>query len=256
MNAKELFARLCEYAPIKLSDELVALENGYDNSGIILDCDTDTKKVLFCLDLTHESVDYAIGKGCGIIVTHHPAIYRPIKGLNEQNPLLRCAFSGISVISMHLNLDCAREGVDFCLSKGLGGNDIKILTKLGEDVGYGRVASVNATAGEIFELYKKEFSTEKAWLYGDENQKITKIASFCGSGLGEKEVDEAIENGAQIVVSADIPHHVLLSALEKGLCVLSCTHYSTENYGMKKFAEHFAKILKEKIYFFDDERFV
>lgn len=256
MNAKELFAKLCEYAPIKLSNDLVALENGYDNSGIILDLDLDAKKILFCLDLTHESVDYAIGKGCGIIVTHHPAIYRPIKRLNEQDPLLRCAVSGISVISMHLNLDCAREGIDYYLSKGLGGNDLEILSKLGEDVGYGRVASVNATAGEILNNYKKEFCTEKAWLYGDENQKITKIASFCGSGLGDKEVEDALENGVQMVVSADIPHHVLLPAIEKGLIVLSCTHYATENYGMKKFADYFAKVLNEKIYFFDDERFV
>ena len=256
MNAKELFVKLLEYAPIKLSDELVALENGYDNSGIILDCDLDTKKILFCLDLTHESVDYAIGKGCGIIVTHHPAIYRPIKRLNEQDPLLRCAVSGISVISMHLNLDCAKEGIDYCLAKGLGGIGINILSKLGDGVGYGRIFSVNALAGEVLENYKKEFATEKAWLYGDKNQKITKIASFCGAGLGDKEVEEALENGADMVVSADIPHHVLLVAIERGLSVLSCTHYSTENYGMKKFADYFAKTLHEKIFFFDDERFV
>lgn len=256
MNAKELFAKLCEYAPIELSDKLVQIENGYDNSGIILDCDLDAKKILFCLDLTHESVDYAIGKECGIIVTHHPAIYSPIKRLNEQDPILRCAISGISVISMHLNLDCAKEGIDHCLSKGLGGEDITILTKLGEEVGYGRVATVNATAGEIFERYKSEFATEKAWFFGDKNQKITKIASFCGSGFGFKELEETLRAGAQMVVSADIPHHVLKEAIEKGLCVLSCTHYSTENYGMKKFFEFFEKELKEKIYFFDDERFV
>lgn len=256
MNAKELFTKLCEYAPIELSDKLVAVENGYDNSGIILDCDLDTKRILFCLDLTHESVDYAIGKECGIIVTHHPAIYSPIKRLNEKDPLLRCAINSISVISMHLNLDCAETGIDYCLSKGLGGENITVLTELGEGVGYGRLASVDATAGELLEQYKKEFCTEKAWLFGDKNQKITKIASFCGSGLGFKEVDSALKNGAQMVVSADVAHHVLKEAIDAGLCVLSATHYSTENYGMKKAFEHFDKNLKEKIYFFDDERFV
>ena len=256
MNAKELFAKLCEYAPIELSNKLVELEDGYDNSGIILDCDLDTKKILFCLDLTHESVDYAIGKECGIIVTHHPAIYSPIKRLNEKNPLLRCAVNSISVISMHLNLDCAKNGIDYYLSKGLGGEDITILTELGDGVGYGRVASVDATAGELLERYKKEFLTEKAWLFGDKNQKITKIASFCGSGLGLKEIDFAMKNGAEILISADVSHHVLKEAIELGLCVLSCTHYSTENYGMKKVFEYFNDNLKEKIYFFDDERFV
>lgn len=256
MNAKELFEKLCEYAPIELSNRLVELENGYDNSGIILDCENDTKKILFCLDLTHESVDYAIGKECGIIVTHHPAIYRPIKRLDGTNPLLRCAISNISVISMHLNLDCAKLGIDQWLSKGLGGNNIKILTELGDCVGYGRVADVDKMAGEILRDYKNEFGTEKAWLYGDFNQKITKIASFCGAGLDDEGIEQAVENGAQMVVSADISHHVLISAIERGLCVLSCTHYATENYGMKRVSQFFGENLKEKIYFFDDERFI
>jgi putative NIF3 family GTP cyclohydrolase 1 type 2 len=58
-----------------------------------------------------------------------------------------------------------------------------------------------------------------------------------------------------MVVSADIPHHTLLHAIESGLSVISCSHYSSENYGMKRVAEFFGKQLKEKIYFFDDERF-
>ena len=95
------------------------------------------------------------------------------------------------------------------------------------------------------------------WIYGDKNKRITKYASFCGAGLGDEEVEQAIAAGAELVVSADIPHHVLLNAIQKGLCVLSCTHYGTENYGMKKFSEKCAAEIKNlKIYFFEDERFI
>lgn len=256
MTCREFFTLINEYAPVTLSDELCKKENGYDNSGIIIDGNIDTDKILFCLDLTDKSVDYAIEQGCGIIVTHHPAIYHPIRRLGENTPILRCANHNVAVISMHLNLDCAKEGIDYWLAKGVGDKILKILEPLGEDVGYGRLSEVNATAGEIFKRYKSNFETEKVMLYGDENAKITKIASFCGAGLGDGEIEKAIENGAQLVVSADIPHHVLISALDKGLLVLSCTHYSTENYGMKKFADYFGSKLKEKIYFFGDDRFV
>ena len=254
MNCKELFLKLNEYAPIELSYKMN--ERGHhDNSGIIIDCQNQADKILFCLDLTKSSVAYAIEKGCGIIVTHHPAIYRPIKNLLDEAPVLTCAKNNISVISMHLNLDCAEFGIDHYLAHGLGGRDVKILDVLGDKVGYGRSYTLDKTAGEIFEAYKQEFNTQRAMLYGDKNKRIIKVASFCGAGLGDEEVEIALKNGIDMVVSADIPHHVLLHAVESGLTVISCSHYSSENYGMKKVAEHFCNQLKEKIYFFDDERF-
>ena len=140
MNYREVYAKLCEYAPIELSDKLVDLDNGYDNSGIIVGNTGDVKKILFCLDLTGESVKAAIEKDVNLIVTHHPAIYRPIKSISEDSALYACVKNNIAVISMHLNLDCAETGVDYCLAEGLGGKIIGILTPLGENVGYGRMS--------------------------------------------------------------------------------------------------------------------
>ena len=254
MNAKELFVKLNEYAPIKLSYDMIA-KGHHDNSGIIVDCQNHTDKILFCLDLTTKSVEFAIKNGCGIIVTHHPAIYRPISNLLGDAPILTCAKNNISVISTHLNLDCAKYGVDYYLSKGLGVENPVILDDFGNCEGYGRVGDINLSATEIYENYKREFNTDKALLYSDGNRKISRLASFCGAGFGAEEVEIAVNNKVDMVVSADIPHHVLILAIEKGIAVLNCSHYSTENYGMKKFAENIDKQIDEKIYFFDDERF-
>ncbi len=254
INCKQLFEKLNAYAPIQLSYDMNA-RGHHDNSGIILDCENDTEKIVFCLDLTKESVKFAIENGCGIIVTHHPAIYRPIYNLKGDDAILTCAKEKISVISMHLNLDCAKEGIDHFLAKGLGGEKIEILDVLGDGVGYGRIYSVDTTANDVYSNYKRTFNTDKVLLYGENDAKITKIASFCGAGLDYAEIESAIKNGAQMVVSADISHHVLLRAIESGLSVLNCSHYSSENYGMKKVAEYFGKKLNEKIFFFDDKRF-
>ena len=256
MKYRELYKKLLKYAPMEISDRFVA-EGAYDNSGMILETDKDIKTVVFCLDLTENSVEYAIEKGAEAIVTHHPAIYRPVKNLLDGSAVLKAANAGIGVISNHLNLDGAKEGIDYFLAKGLGGEIVGILDDFGNGEGYGRVSLVNSTVCEIAERYKREFRTEKVWIYGDKNKRITKIASFCGAGLGDEEVEQSIEAGAELVVSADIPHHVLLNAVQKGLCVLSCTHYGTENYGMKKFSEKCAAEIKNlKIYFFEDERLI
>ena len=92
--------------------------------------------------------------------------------------------------------------------------------------------------------------------HGDKTEKIRLIASFCGAGLGEAEVEEALKRNADMVVSADIPHHVLLKAIDGGLSVINCTHYASENLGVKRFADYARETLKNKeIYFFCDGRF-
>ena len=256
MNYKEVFAALEKYAPLKLSDELVKAENGYDNSGIILANDGEIKNIAFALDLTVGAVEFAKEKNCNLIVTHHPAIYRPVKSFGENSPLRLAAKNNMAIISMHLNLDCAEKGIDYYLAEGLGGKVIKISEPLGKNEGYGRLSAVSGiTTEQLAEKYKNTFNTDKVWVYGDKDRKITKIASFCGAGLDENAVNCAVENGAEVVVSADISHHVLLSALENGLCVLACTHYDTEIYGFEKFFRFAAERFKnENIYFYRDER--
>lgn len=256
MNFLEFYNEMLRFAPMEISDRFVS-EGAYDNSGIIIGTKRDVKTAVYCLDLTSKSVQFAISENADVIVTHHPAIYRPIKNLFADEPLLAAANAGIGVISNHLNLDGAKEGIDCSLMQGLGGKIIGILDDFDGGEGYGRVGLFDKPFGEIVENYKKEFGTDKVWAYGSAEKRITKAASFCGAGLGDEEVEAAVKVGAELVVSADIPHHVLLHALERGLCVLSCTHYGTENYGMKKFAEKCAAQFKNmKIYFFDDERFV
>ncbi len=258
MKIGEFYSILCEYAPIELSDKLCEVESGYDNSGVIIGFDENKELsgVLFTLDLSDGAVKKAIENNCNLIVTHHPAIYSPIKEIEFNSPLFECIHSGIGVVSMHLNFDCAKFGIDYYFALGLGAKSQKIIEDLGNNTGYGRISDVEPlTLGELLKRYKGEFKTESVVLYGDENAKISKIGTFCGSGLDEKAIKEALACGAQVVASADIKHHILLTAINSGLNVLSCTHYACENYGMKKICENFAKKYnKEKIIYFDDER--
>ncbi|MBP5194000.1 MAG: hypothetical protein J6126_04660, partial [Clostridia bacterium] len=52
MKFSELFKAACEIAPVELSEAFVRAEDGYDNSGIIVETRRDIKKVLFSLDLS------------------------------------------------------------------------------------------------------------------------------------------------------------------------------------------------------------
>ena len=258
MTYEELLSVLGEYAPLSLSEEMCRKDDLYDNSGGILPTDREVKTVLFTLDLTAASAAEAERLGCDVVVTHHPAVYHPIRRLKEGEPLLTLARKRIGVVSMHLNFDAARRGIDHYFAEGLGARNARIASPLGEETGYGRLFDLSpVTAKELKSRYESVFRTKKVWLYGDEGTIIRKAASFCGAGLDGEAVGSAVSFGAQLVASADVFHHVLLSALESGLCVLSCTHYATENYGMKKIAEYFRDTRSDlKICFFEDERYL
>lgn len=251
-TTKEFYEVIDGFAPFKLSEELCSADGLYDNSGIIADCENSFDSVLVCLDLTYAAVEEAAKRGCGLILTHHPAIYRPVK--NVDGSVLEAVKMGISVISAHLNLDCAKKGVDYFFAKGLGANGEKIIERLSSG-GYGRSFKVGKSLKEFVENAEKEFST-RVNIYGNENAFIGTAASFCGEGLDE----QAVENtDVDLYCSADVKHHVIKKILEEGKSVISFTHYSSENYGMKKIAGEIEKLLspkKIKIYFFDDRRFI
>lgn len=233
MNVKQICDKLNEYADLKLSKNFVEKFEAYDNSGIIADNLEEINGILTCLDLTFESVKSAILNGCNLIITHHPAIYKPILSLSEDNPLTYAIKNSIAVISFHLNLDTAKTGIDYYLAKGLGAEKQEILMPLGKDVGYGRKFKTNITLNELVKHIQKEFNTDKVLVYGDLNKKINVVCSFCGAGLDYNEL--SLSNDADLIVSADIPHHILKECLQRNKCVVQLTHYASEIYGFTKF---------------------
>ena len=251
MKLSEIYKIADEIAPKRLSDEYCRAAGAYDNSGLLVEACEEVKGILFSLDLTNAAIDEAIANGCNLIITHHPVIYGKIDHiclgdktlLGEK--LVRCIREGISVISMHLNLDVAKDGIDESLMQGIllaagetagaGMRSIAIQHPV-EDSGYGRVYDINGVAlGKLADGMKKVFSTERVLVYGDENRMLTRVASFCGAGVDEHTVLFAVEQGAQVLISADFKHHLLQLLTEKGLSVLILTHYASEQYGFEKY---------------------
>ena len=234
MKITDVFKILDNYAPLDYSAEFCKKYGAYDNSGIIVNNSSDITGVVFSLDLTVNAINEAEKRGCNLIVTHHPAIYKPINAISESDALYLAINKGIGVISMHLNLDSCNLGTDYYLAKGLGAINEEILMPV-FSYGYGRKFEVNKTLNEIVSNYKTEFKSDKVFVYGNLDKKIKTVASFCGAGFGDEEFN--LSKTVDLIVSADIPHHMILKAVESGKCVMQITHYASEIYGFKKFYE-------------------
>ena len=87
-----------------------------------------TENILVVLDIDDEVIDYACRNQCGLIVTHHPLFFSPVKSINydqSQGRLLKKIIdAGITVYSAHTNLDAGARGLNQVLAERLGLVDI------------------------------------------------------------------------------------------------------------------------------------
>lgn len=282
MRLSDIYNIADELAPKRLSDEMCSTLGWYDNSGILIDVGEEINGVVCSLDLSFAAIDEAIERGANLIVTHHPAIFAKLNRILYDDEslvggkLVKCIRNGISVISMHLNLDLAPEGTDESLMNGVylaactalenhetEGAGMRSPNFSAQPVAtmntfsggaYGRVYDVPAT--ELKTLAKgmeKQFGNGRIAVYGNGETKIKRVASFCGAGADESAIAFAKKHGADVVISSDFKHHVLSLAAESGLAVVTLTHYASEHYGFKKYYEKIRQRLEIPCAYHTDE---
>ena len=105
-------------APLRYQDE-------WDNSGLQVGFPEDeVRGVLVCLDVTEAIVDEAVRKGCSMIVSHHPLLFRGLKQVCDLTYQQRCVTkalrAGIAIYSAHTSLDNAAGGVNHKIAELIG----------------------------------------------------------------------------------------------------------------------------------------
>lgn len=104
----------------------------WDNSGLLVgSMDDDFTGGLICLDVTDEIIKEAIAKKYNLIISHHPIIFNKLSKVTADMLVYKLIKNNINVISLHTNLDIAKDGVNFALAKKL---DLKQLSSLFTDV--------------------------------------------------------------------------------------------------------------------------
>ena len=118
MKIKEIISCLESYAPL-------SFQESYDNSGLIAgDPLQNIESALLSIDVTEEVINEAIKLGSGLIISHHPLLFRPIKKLSGDSYVERCLIkairNNIALYAAHTNVDAVRTGVNMKISDKLG----------------------------------------------------------------------------------------------------------------------------------------
>ena len=97
----------------------------WDSTGLqVGDRSWEAARVLVALDPTPEVIAEARDRGCGLLITHHPLLFRPLQRLDLADPVAHAASAAISsrvaVAACHTNADVAQPGVSDALADALG----------------------------------------------------------------------------------------------------------------------------------------
>ena len=204
----------------------------WDNCGVLVgDNEKEVRKVAFCLDLTHETLENAKLAGADLIVTHHPIIFKAQKNFLKGDLSFELAASGISAISAHTCFDCADGGVNDVLCEILGIRNPVGVESAECSVPMARIGDIDSISSVDFAKHVSEKLNTVCRVVDCDNE-IRKVA-VCG-GAGMDFLSDVIKMGADAFVTGDISHHQMLDAKEKGITVIAAGHFETENPSMSR----------------------
>lgn len=227
MKIKQITDVIEAFAPL-------ALQADYDNSGLVVGRpDDEVHAALLAVDVTEEVLDEAEQRGCDLVITHHPIIFRPLKRFNSANPVERCVERairrGIALYACHTNLDSAPGGMSWRLAAMLGIGALEVLEPAAEDprAGFGVVGELpEAEAAEAFLRRMQRTLGLRAIRHSDIVPGCVRRIAVC-TGAGASLIGQARRAGAELYVTADLKYNDFMTP-DGALTVADIGHFESE----------------------------
>ncbi|OAG31998.1 hypothetical protein NEDG_00473 [Nematocida displodere] len=236
---KEVAESLEKIHPLERAD------HSWDNVGILLEFTSTERKVLLCIDLTHQVLDECEALGVSSVVAYHPVIFSPIKQINQSTPLLyRCINMGLSVYTPHTALDGASNGINAWLGSLIP------KTEIVDTVGFIQVFKNQSTIKEILVALSTALSLgcvryalaathtldslpeQIATGAGSSARSLKKLAEEVP---GEKESTRALPS---LVITGEASHHDLLFLNRSNVSAIILEHSRSERGFLQRVKEH------------------
>lgn len=221
MKVVDICNTIEEIAPKQLAES-------WDNVGLLIgDLNAQVTGVLIAVDLTFGAINKCLQNGCNMIVTHHPAIFTPLKTLDYQSYssglAIACIKNDINVYSAHTNMDMSEEGINFAFAKKLGIVPQKFLS---DGLGvYGEYeGNFNSLVEDIVRLTND--SQPKTYQVKDASHNV----AFIGGSGGR--IDEIVAKCSELaidtIISSEFKHNILLELAACNVNVIQIGHFESE----------------------------
>lgn len=245
-----------EFLSVKIQEVLDALEQfaplplqeSYDNAGLQVGLTgVDVSGALLCLDVTEDVVKEAVRRGCNVIVSHHPLLFRGLKQIGDgdyiQRVVRKAILNNVCIIAMHTNLDNAYGGVNHVIAEKLKLKEVDFLADVRTvaDCHGGKTPLQQLTGGSgiigclpepidaehFIRLVKETFHLDCCMTNELLKRKVSRVA-VCG-GAGAFLLKNAVAKGADAFITGEVHYHDFFG-MEQQIQILSIGHYESEQF--------------------------
>lgn len=208
-------------------------------------------RVLVTLDVTEAVILEAAAAGCDLIIAHHPTLFKPLSRLTPDTApgclALLAAELGIAIVAAHTNFDARLDTTSRKALDAIGATQISPLTPDDGDQALGLIGTLAQPTrlDTLLDQVRTHLPSPHARLACTTPETlVTKVA--CVGGAGSSLFPEAIEAGADVLITGDVSHHVALDALTLGLPLIDAGHYHTEHCAMAHVIEYLGALAAER----------
>ncbi len=228
MKCYDIIEKLENLSPPVFAEE-------WDNIGLLAGRrDKEVRTVYIALDATDAVIGEAVRLGADLLLTHHPLIFKKMGRVNTDDFIGRrvCELirNDISYYAMHTNFDVM--GMADAAADALSLKDRQVLSVTYEDAlskeGCGRVGRLEKCMRvvELAALVKEKFHVPNVRVFGSLEDIAGTVAVMPGSGGGY--IQDALNAGADVMITGDVDHHEGIDAVAQGIVVIDAGHYGIE----------------------------
>lgn len=243
MQLKTLIEHLERIAPLRLAAD-------WDNVGLLVGRpEAEVERVMTALDVTRPVLQQAIELRIDVLITHHPAIFRPLKRLIEpaSDLLLTAIEHRIAIYSPHTAWDDCDGGINDQLASILSLEHVAPFrqARQGGPLTSGRIGTLAEplTLRQMQTILSGRIDCVRWRANAPLETFVGRVAILCGSGGSV--IDEAVAAGCDCLLTGEATYHQALQAKSAGVVLAMIGHFASERFGMVALAQRLASELPD-----------
>jgi putative NIF3 family GTP cyclohydrolase 1 type 2 len=225
------------------------------------------RKIMITIDLTLNSIHYAVRNKINLIITLHGFLNKPISSFNRQqiNKLTLLTKQPIIVFVLESSFIAAEGGVSDTIVEALYLKSLKpldVIKKDGERIPIGRICQPKLYPHDaqklrlenLIQRIKTNFELSRIPYVGNLKKEIDNICIIGGEINNLTYLEEILQNNCECLISGKISHIEAIFSKENGISLVEVSHYRSANVALRRLCNTLSlEFPRDEFYYFSSE---